>query len=588
MYKKILAVVLSSLMLAQSVSAASLYDFVSTKFPAHILTNVGGDMIFDYGKVREDIANNIPAEIETSLDALVAVQGSPAYQDSVVSTSNSFNFKVSLDMENVRDEIEAMYTKTKSVIQLLSADESKSAAENLATYQDLENKFDNSVVSGNFEVTVSVDNHLTGFDVTSFVLRQGNDSDSQTFTLDGVPSWNPTTRVAVFSFKMKDNINIKTLHDNRATMLADLYMTADVTATTKRQALDVTAQLTAASTTFTDRTDSKAYGFINYTSNPDTATVVVRASSGRDGIDLEDDEPPVDDPGATEAPKAWLVVTEGNLDVTVDEKDGEYFVDIDGIEVPEKDGFVVEGIYLDPVFTEATSGTLQIYQDTYLYPKYINVQAPSQFISDEHILYIVGYPDGEVKPNNNITREEVVAALYRLLKPEFRATLDTNECVFPDVKEGRWSYESIAAFANAGYIVGDLEGRFNPGNPITRAEFVTIINKFASELPKHSGSHFTDIAGHWAEQSIISSAVDWSWVTGYEDNTFRPNSRITRAEAVTIINKMLVRYGDVNSEFAKQWPDLDKSDWYYGAMIEATTEHKFTRDANGWSETWIQ
>ena len=585
MYKKILAIVLSSLTLAQSVSAAGLFDFVkdSSTMPASIVTEEG---LFNYGLFRTEFPGaNSDTEVEveegtgrvvTTVDTLVAANGSRRYADSVTSNSSSFNFKVTLDMSNVQTALEELYETTTGYINLMADDADKDS---------LQDAFNNSYVAGDFTVTAQVENGLSGINADDIVLEQEGNDASRTFVLedtDVVPGADAST--VTFNFSVVPGVTINDLY-TEISRLNDLYVVSTLTATTRNEQLTVSAQLTSARTDFIDET--QAYGFIEYVSDEDDATVRFTSSAfGKDGLPEEDvagEEPPV-----TEKPKAYLVVTEGNLDVPVDEKEGEFFVDVDSIDVPEKEDFVLEGLYLDPVFTEAVSGTIQIEKDTYLYPKYINVKAPSQFISDEHILYIVGYPDGEVKPNNNITREEVVAALYRLLNPEFKATLDANTCEFPDVQEGRWSYEAIAAFANAGYVVGYNDGTFKPSGAITRAEFVTIINKFAADLPKHSGSHFTDIDGHWAEESIISSAVDWSWVTGYEDNTFRPNSRITRAEAVTIINKMLVRYGDVDSELATQWPDLNKSDWYYGAMIEATTEHNYTRNADGWSETWIK
>lgn len=564
MYKKILSIVLSSLMLAQSVSAAGLSDFVNAHLKDYIVEEK-----FDYGKFRTEGLEVTPAEIETTLNAQVAEAGTGDWADSVsANVSDTFDFKVTLDMQKVIEELQLLYGNATGAFV---------ASENT----HLQDDFDASKVKGTFEVTVDIDDNLVDYDLSTYELVQGS---NLLFVKKGIEE---VDGKYVFTFNVKDGVTILSLVDGPDNLPAVLSMEGTAKTTTKKENISVTAQLTKAETVIYDGAD--AYGIIKFISNEDTATIRrKKTGGGKDGIDLDIQDDPTDIPDEPTAPKGYVVIGGNNVDLDVIELEEEFFIDVDSIDVPEKDGFIFDGFYLDPTFTEPATGKIQITEDTYLYPKYINVTAPEQFISDEHSLYIVGYPDGEVKPNNNITREEVVAALYRLLKPEFKATLDSTNCNFPDVQEGRWSYEAIAAFANAGFVVGNPDGNFNPASAITRAEFVTIVNKFAADLPKVSGAHFTDIAGHWAEQSIISSAIDWSWVTGYEDNTFRPNSKITRAEAVTIINKMLVRYGDVESELAAQWPDLAKTDWYYGAMIEATTTHNYTRNADGWSETWTK
>ena len=266
------------------------------------------------------------------------------------------------------------------------------------------------------------------------------------------------------------------------------------------------------------------------------------------------------------------------------EEEGKKYFDVSSLTAPEKTGFAFEGWYFDRYYTKPAEGKLEITEDTYLYPHFINIVAPSELESEEHIAYIMGYPDDTVKPNNNITREEVAAAFYRLMKADYRAQYETTENNFADVDSDRWSNASISTLAKAGIIVGDTEGNLNPAKPITRAEFAAIASKFALQATVGSDI-FSDISGHWAEDSILK-VVSAGWITGYEDGTFKPNANITRAEAMTIINKMLVRYADHDTEFAKNWSDVDKADWYYDAVIEATTYNKYERDANGWKETW--
>ncbi len=293
-------------------------------------------------------------------------------------------------------------------------------------------------------------------------------------------------------------------------------------------------------------------------------------------------------PLTEEAPKAYTVVDDIIEDVQVDEETGKYAVNVDAIEIPVKSGFAFDGWYLDPYYLTPATGIIEITEDTYLYAKLVSTSVPSGLISDHHIAYIYGYPDGEVKPNGLITREEVAAAFYRLLEPSYRATIETTVHQFPDVEADRWSNEEIATLANGGYIVGDQNGNFNPGAPITRAEFVTIANKFEQLETIPAINYFSDITGHWAEEAILSATNGHHWITGYEDGTFRPDNKITRAEAMTIINHMLVRYCDISSEIAKKWPDLAESDWYYQAVTEATTGHDFERDPDGWHEHWMK
>lgn len=578
MYKKIISIALSSMMLAQSVSAANLKAFVNnaSKVPAAVIT----DSQFDYGQFRVLFGGETTKEIPTTVEALASSANENVYQKDVVARTNTFDFKVSLDMKEVQDAMNGLYGVTLNYIETLADNADKA---------DLVNQFKNSAVQGSFKVEVAIDNGLTNFDLNTATLMQEGRTTPDAFS----PTINitqPSANLAVLEFAVANGVTIEDLHSD-ITLLNDLYMIVeDVVATPRNQTLTVTAELTEARTTFFDA--DQAYGFIDYKSNQDYATVTFRKSSGSDGLREDTDEPIIpEDPdqpgqGGDYEPEVYITIGDEKINVPVDVIGGKYYADVEEIEIPEREGFVIGGIYLDPTFTKPVTGTIEVDNDTRLYVKYINVTVPHHFISDDHIPYIFGYPDGEVKPNANITREEVVAALYRLLKEEYKVTLDKENCHFPDVEDGRWSFESIAAFTNAGFIVGDQNGEFRPSSPITRAEFVTIIHNFAPDLSQVTESHFTDIKGHWAEDFIVNVANSCFWITGYEDYTFRPNAYITRAEAVTIINNMLVRHADVESELAKWWPDVRKGDWFYGSIIEATGSHDHTRQENGWQEIW--
>ena len=203
----------------------------------------------------------------------------------------------------------------------------------------------------------------------------------------------------------------------------------------------------------------------------------------------------------------------------------------------------------------------------------------------DHFAYVIGYPEGDVRPLNNITREEVAMIFYRLLTDESRDALLTDVNPFTDVESGRWSNRAISTLFNADIISGYPDGTFRPSAPITRAEFATIAAKF-DDLDLGSASKFTDIVGHWAEDYITSSE-NKGWIKGYPDMTFKPQQDITRAEAMTLINNVLERAVPAENIHpdAIFWPDISEDDWYYEAVMEATNSHDYTIEEDG-SELW--
>ena len=203
----------------------------------------------------------------------------------------------------------------------------------------------------------------------------------------------------------------------------------------------------------------------------------------------------------------------------------------------------------------------------------------------DHFAYIIGYPEGDIRPMNNITREEVAMIFYRLLTDESRDSLLTDANPFTDVESGRWSNRAISTLYNADIISGYPDGTFRPSAPITRAEFATIAAKF-DDLDLGSASKFTDIVGHWAEDYITSSE-NKGWIKGYPDLTFKPQQDITRAEAMTLINNVLERAVPAENIHpdAIFWPDISEDDWYYEAVMEATNSHDYTIEEDG-DELW--
>ena len=208
---------------------------------------------------------------------------------------------------------------------------------------------------------------------------------------------------------------------------------------------------------------------------------------------------------------------------------------------------------------------------------------------DDHFAYMIGYPDGNVRPMGNITREEIATIFFRLLEKETRQDLLASTNFFRDVSDSNWSNTAISTLASVGVIRGYEDGAFDPMGKITRAEFATIAARF-DETNIEGLPVFTDTQGHWAEESI-SRAASLGWVRGYEDGSFQPNEFITRAEAATLINRMLLRLVEDESSLLPDmnvWADnSDTSEWYYLDIQEATNSHDYERIGDSNYESWI-
>ena len=225
---------------------------------------------------------------------------------------------------------------------------------------------------------------------------------------------------------------------------------------------------------------------------------------------------------------------------------------------------------------------------------------PTGLNGDDHFAYIVGYPNGNVEPNGNITRAEVATIFFRLLTEEVRTANSTQSNSLSDVTRGQWFNHAVSTLSSMGIVKGHNDGTFAPNAPITRAEFAAIAARFDDKNTDMS-SKFTDIASHWAKNEI-GIAANKGWINGYPDGTFRPNQYITRAEAMTLVNRVLNRLPENSSDLLDsmiKWPDnSDASAWYYLAVQEATNSHAYSdkskddkyekwttiRDARDWTE----
>ena len=208
----------------------------------------------------------------------------------------------------------------------------------------------------------------------------------------------------------------------------------------------------------------------------------------------------------------------------------------------------------------------------------------------DHYAYIVGYGHNDVRPQNSITRAEVAAIFFRLLEDGIRSENFTHRNSFSDVAADGWYCSSVSTLSRMGILAGYPDGTFRPNAPITRAEFAAIATRFDNNGDKTPVS-FNDIIGHWAEGEI-TIAANHGWVSGYGDGTFRPQSRITRAETMSLINRVLKRVPETPQDLLPDmiaWTDnADTNSWYYLPVQEATNSHYYEFKENSKYEKWTE
>lgn len=243
--------------------------------------------------------------------------------------------------------------------------------------------------------------------------------------------------------------------------------------------------------------------------------------------------------------------------------------------IPKRVGYTFTGWYADKELTDKIT-SVKMTSDKTVYAGWQATDVPETLNNENHFAYIVGYEDGTVRPNANITRAEVAAIFFRLLKDDVRDSNLTAENDFNDVAFGLWHNKSISTMAHVGILKGRTADTFVPNAPITRAEFAAICSRFDRSNVEIK-SDFNDISGHWAEKEI-RRAASLGWIKGYADGSFKPDQNITRAEAASMINRMLHRLPETVDDLLDgmiQWQDNQPSDWYYINMQEATNSHDF-------------
>jgi uncharacterized repeat protein (TIGR02543 family) len=202
-----------------------------------------------------------------------------------------------------------------------------------------------------------------------------------------------------------------------------------------------------------------------------------------------------------------------------------------------------------------------------------NDETPLVSFEGAHIPYIFGYADGTVRPDRNITRAEVAMIFFRLLADDEKTVSRVSN--FPDVRSDVWYAQAVAYLESLGVLLGYPDGTFKPDRSISRAEFAAISARF-SALDGTTENAFSDVSStHWALSYINSAATHGGWVQGFPDGTFRPDEWITRAQVVTVINRMLQRilHTEDIPEGIATFTDLPRAHWAYADIVEASTDH---------------
>ena len=568
----------------------------------------------------------------TDVDTYVRLQThstSDAFSEKSITKSGSetFDYRVNIKMANVLAAFKQWYGQMKTLVGTFTVDETEK--------NNLLEQLKNTEIKGEFVIEVEIDkgisasgeNHdklvnFTAFDgsnITDNMYGFNEESlkhfraTSKTFT-EGTKTNKLVVKIEPYhtGYQNADNpsdpansrpLTLGDLEEEYDTEWADLIFTArDVTVATSANggrnsdgnfhvSVNIPRGYTASKFVYGDKTPwlhitynfndaDKAAGVTNPDSSLDnTVTVKYRRTGGGGG-------------GLTTRYTITFNVDGDTKTVAPITKARNTTIKLSDLTIPHKDGYTFDGWYLDEAKTNKITSEFKLTQNITVYGSWKKNdidKGHSRLNTTDHFAYVVGYPDGTVKPNQNITREEIGVIFFRLMKDDYRSTILTKSNNFSDVDSSRWSNTGISTMANGKYIVGYEDGSFGPGRNITRAEFAAIAARFDDETPDSATHTFTDISGHWAED-YIARAVQRGWIAGYEDGTFRPDQNITRAEAMTIINRMLNRFVNAQGLHADAilWTDNPKDAWYYYAVEEATNSHDYTRQADGVNETWTR
>ena len=213
---------------------------------------------------------------------------------------------------------------------------------------------------------------------------------------------------------------------------------------------------------------------------------------------------------------------------------------------------------------------------------------PSVFNGVEHFAYLRGYPDGTIRPLEELTRAQAAVIFDRLLKYGVREQYAGTACEYTDVADGTWYTEAVQTLSAMQVLRGYPDGSFRPNDTVRRSEFAAMCARFADVQTVTGKTSFTDISGHWSEKEVTLCEEN-GWVRGRDDGGYHPDETMTRAEAVTVINRMLHRLPEQVSDLHEDmtvWTDnADENAWYYIAIQEASNGHDYVRGM-GTDESW--
>lgn len=258
------------------------------------------------------------------------------------------------------------------------------------------------------------------------------------------------------------------------------------------------------------------------------------------------------------------------------------------------DPFVNDEVYetqdTEKVANPLTHAVIHLYTKE----KYVPEQPTTDYLipgfwlnTNDHYSYLIGYSDGTVRPNGKITRAEVATIFFRLLDDDTRAKYWSSKNDFSDVSADKWYNNAVSTLCNMGVIGGYADGTFRPDAPISRAEFAKIAVSFTQNTGSATYNYFTDVKPTDWFAPYVTAAKDAGLIEGYSDGSFKPESEITRAEACAIVNRTLGRKpskAHMKISDRIDWPDVQTTDWFYEAIMEATNSHTYQMGKR--VETW--
>ena len=281
-------------------------------------------------------------------------------------------------------------------------------------------------------------------------------------------------------------------------------------------------------------------------------------------------------------------VTNGGKSIASETKSKRWTKDYEDLPMPTRAGYRFDGWYYDSALKNEVTGDVKVNSRTVtLYAGWIGSSVPDSLNGEDHFAYVQGYADGTVRPNTPVTRAQVATILFRLLDESVRKEYLTESNTFTDVAANYWANTAISTMANMGVFKGRTADRFDPNAPITRGEFAAVCARFDDSKVKTTET-YSDINGYWAANEILRAAA-LGWVQGYQDGSYRPNNSITRAQVVTMINRVLCRMPEENADLLKgmsSFTDCAEDDWCYLAIQEATNSHGYKTKSGSIHEKW--